>query len=206
MTLLVLDQVKVSTTVLPSWTTGQPGYSQPVQGSGGFGNLSWAIASGSLPQGLTLASATGLIAGTPTTAGSSTFTVQASDTSVPPLTVQKQLTIVIKPQVFILSQSVPDGVKGSGYSTSLAATGGTLPYTWTVSSGLSNLINLGLLLDPTTGVLSGLPIASTLAPVAFTVTVTDAAGSSVNLPNTINVVDCFVAGLPSESVAVAFIV
>jgi hypothetical protein len=41
--------------------------------------LAWALASGSLPPGLSLNSSSGLISGTPTTAGSYVFTVQVSN-------------------------------------------------------------------------------------------------------------------------------
>lgn len=190
LTVLVLDQVTVTTASLPSWTAGQAGYSQTVLGTGGFGNLSWAVTSGLLPTGLSLNPATGQISGTPTTGGTYSFTLQASDTSVPPLTGQKQLNISIKQPVFILTNSIPDAVKGSAYSATLTATNGTLPYTWSISapSELAALSNLGLLLDPVTGVISGTPTATTTTPAAFTVTATDAAGSSVNLPLTLNVV------------------
>lgn len=188
LTVLVLDPVTVTTTSLSSWTANQPGYNQAVLGSGGLGNLSWAVTAGSLPAGLSLNAATGQISGTPTTGGTYPFTLQATDTSVPALTGQKQLSISIKQPVFALSNSVPDAVIGSGYLATLSATSGTLPYTWTVSTGLATLSNLGLLLDPATGAISGTPIALTTVPAAFTVTATDAAGSAVNLPLTINVV------------------
>src|ERR1035438_2526639 len=38
-------------------------------------------------------------------------------------------------QVRITTSSLPSGTIGTAYTTSLAATDGTSPYTWTVSSG-----------------------------------------------------------------------
>src|SRR5205814_1514696 len=48
--------------------------------SGGTGSYTWSLASGTLPTGLSLSSA-GVLSGTPTVAGTSSFTVQATDTA-----------------------------------------------------------------------------------------------------------------------------
>jgi Putative Ig domain len=55
-------------------------YSQPVEATGGSGNLTWTISAGSLPPGLNINQATGEIFGTPTNAGLANFTVQVTDT------------------------------------------------------------------------------------------------------------------------------
>ena len=47
--------------------------------SGGTTPYTWSITVGSLPLGLTLASSTSAISGTPTGTGTSTFTVQVTD-------------------------------------------------------------------------------------------------------------------------------
>jgi hypothetical protein len=67
---------------LPSGTVGIP-YSQTLTASGGSGSYSWgwAAATATLPAGLTLSSS-GLIGGTPTTAGSYSVTVTVTDTAV----------------------------------------------------------------------------------------------------------------------------
>jgi hypothetical protein len=67
----------ITVTTLPGGTTGSA-YSQSVTATGS-GTLAWALASGSLPPGLSLNSSSGLISGTPTTAGSYVFTVQVSN-------------------------------------------------------------------------------------------------------------------------------
>src|SRR5215831_19357180 len=46
---------------------------------GGTAPITWSLASGTLPPGLTLSSSTGVISGTPTANGSKTFTVRATD-------------------------------------------------------------------------------------------------------------------------------
>ena len=68
----------ITTTSLPDGTVGQV-YSRPVQATGGTGAFTWTISAGSLPPNLTLDPATGVISGTPTAAGASSFTVRVAD-------------------------------------------------------------------------------------------------------------------------------
>ena len=58
-------------------------YSFPLQGTGGVQPLNWSLVSGALPVGLSMNSA-GVIYGTPTTGGTSTFTVKVTDSSAAP--------------------------------------------------------------------------------------------------------------------------
>ena len=62
---------------------------------GGDGNYSWSVVSGKLSTGFNLNSA-GVISGTPRKTGTSTFTVQVTDTSSPPNTAQQELSLVIQ--------------------------------------------------------------------------------------------------------------
>lgn len=66
-------------------------YSLQLAATGGSGEISYEIESGTLPAGLTLNVSTGLISGTPTAAGSSTITVLAKDGS----SQQKSVTLTI---------------------------------------------------------------------------------------------------------------
>ena len=81
LTVAALTPVTVTTTTLPTGTT-ETLYSANLSASGGVPPYSWQIASGSLPAGLTL-SPGGTISGTPTSAGTSTFTVQVTDSTTP---------------------------------------------------------------------------------------------------------------------------
>ncbi len=72
--------LSVTTSSLPDGTVGSP-YSAALAAAGGSPPYTWALTAGSLPAGLSLASSTGAISGTPTTAGTSSFTVQVTDSA-----------------------------------------------------------------------------------------------------------------------------
>ena len=81
LTITVNPTLTVSTTSLPNGTAGTA-YSQTLAATGGTGTYTtWALASGTLPLGLTLNTSTGVITGTPTIATTSTFTVTVKDSS-----------------------------------------------------------------------------------------------------------------------------
>ncbi|MGW0503167.1 fibronectin type III domain-containing protein [Micromonospora sp. NPDC003241] len=62
----------------PSGKVSEP-YSQQLTVNGGTAPFTWSVSSGSLPPGLTLAPGTGLLSGTPTQAGTFSFTVRVTD-------------------------------------------------------------------------------------------------------------------------------
>ena len=122
----------ITTDSLPNGTEGTS-YSQTLTATG-TAPITWSVTSGSLPTGLTLNESTGLISGTPTTAGTSTFTVKAandygSDSKSLSITIgAAALSITTQPG----SQSVTEGQTAS---FSVAATGsGTLTYQWQQST------------------------------------------------------------------------
>jgi hypothetical protein len=63
---------------LPNRTVGIA-YSQTVSASGGTAPYTFAVSAGTLPAGLALNTSTGVISGTPTGTGTSTFTIKATD-------------------------------------------------------------------------------------------------------------------------------
>jgi hypothetical protein len=123
-----------TTTSLPSGQVGTP-YSQGLFATGGTTPYTWTLTAGTLPDGLTLAS--GVISGTPTTAINSTpLTFTVTDSSSPPQTATSSgLTLTIGASTLrITTTSLPSGQVGTLYSQGLLATGGTTPYTWTLSA------------------------------------------------------------------------
>ena len=83
----------VTATGLPDDGYGQP-YSATLATSG-KGSDTWSVTSGALPAGLTLDPGSGVISGTPTAAGPSSFAVSATDTGNPAQTATQQLTLTV---------------------------------------------------------------------------------------------------------------
>jgi Putative Ig domain len=164
--------VSITTTSLPKGMVGST-YAATLAASGGTAPYTWRIASGALPAGLTFGAATGVVSGTPTAAvtGSSiTFSVTDSGTPAQSQSVVLALTIAasIAP-VTISTSSLPKGTVGATYAATLAASGGTAPYTWRLTSGA---LPAGLTLAAATGVISGTPTAA-VSSASLTFSVTD---------------------------------
>lgn len=160
---------------LPSGTVNQP-YATVVGGSGGTTPYTWSLASGSpaLPAGLSLNATTGAIVGTPTALETTTPIFRLQDAASPANAVQQPLTISILtiPQTFsITTASLPKGVVNQPYpNTTLAATGGLLPYTWSVNPALPNGLQFNVI---SSGTISGIPLIGTEGTTSHIFTVTD---------------------------------
>ena len=169
----------ITTTSLPG-ATQNASYSTTLAASGGTTPYSWSISSGTLPTGLSLASSTGVISGTPTAAGTTNFTVQVTDANS--VTATKSLSLTVAPPPSVSTTSLPNGTQNVAYSTTLAATGGTTPYTWSITSGA---LPAGLSLASGTGVISGTPTGTGTSN--FTVQVTDANSQTAAQPLSLTV-------------------
>ena len=152
-------------------------YSQQFTTTGGTAPYAYSHESGTLPPGLSL-SGSGLLSGTPSTLGSFTFTIKSQDsTTISTGGVWLKLhtvTVVINaaPTIVVSPTTLPGGAAvGSAYSTTITASGGVSPYTFSVSSGA---LPAGLTLAPG-GTISGTPTAG--GTFNFTVRATDASGA-----------------------------
>jgi len=163
-TVLVYSPVRILTTALSNVVINTA-YSQTVTANGGKTPYTWSVASGTLPDGLTLNPSTGLISGTPTTAGLFNFTVQATDGNSSIAT--QPLSINVYIPLMITTTSLPSGVAGNSYSQTVTATGGTTPYSWSVVSGS---LPPGLSLNTSSGLISGTPTATGISYIHIRVT------------------------------------
>jgi uncharacterized protein (TIGR03437 family) len=123
----------INTTSLASGLAGKS-YTATLQASGGSSPYAWSISSGALPSNVVLDPATGVISGTPPTAGSFGFTIQVTDTSTPVQTARQALTLTI--------MSAPSGltVNPSTLNFSAPAKSGVTPVQeFAVSSSASGL-------------------------------------------------------------------
>src|SRR5271157_1061819 len=194
--------------------------------TGGTGVYTWSVASGSLPPGLTLDPAKGLISGTPTMLGNYKFTAKVTDAAG--LSGTANLSIYIEGVVTLsatcgesqTSNVCPSGSTGVAYknpdgsAVQLIATGGTGTYTWTIASGS---LPSGLSLDPTSCtnstvpcVISGTPTSNTTYPpgtASFTIQVADSESpvpATGNSPFSITIMSITTTSLPQGSPGVSY--
>lgn len=145
----------------------------------------FTVTDGDLPSGLTLDRATGAITGTPTAAGSSTFTIAASNGAAPDAAATYTISIAPAPLAapIITTSSLPNAVQGASYQQTINASGAS-PIIFAVTDGV---LPTGLELDAATGRITGTPTA--LGSSTFTVTATNGAPQSAVATFTISVAE-----------------
>jgi hypothetical protein len=165
----------ITTTSLPNGTVSSA-YTAAISAQG-TGTITFALVSGTLPTGLSLASS-GAITGTPSVQGTSTFTVSATDGATA-LSTNATLSITVDAAFVNVSISTTSpltgGVLGQAYAFTLVTSGGKAPFTWTVTSG--SLPN-GLALTADTGLVTGTPTQTGVF--TFTATVVGSLGTSAS--------------------------
>jgi len=111
----------------------------------------------------------------PTTVAT-TFTVMLTAAAVGKPTVTQTVTLTVPGILTITTPAgaLPGATFGSSYTTSLSATGGVTPYTWSISQGA---LPAGLSISSTTGAISGVPTSAGTA--SFTVTLTDSSSPAL---------------------------
>ena len=131
-------------------------YSATLTASGGQAPYTWSLVQGTLPAGLSLDGGSGMISGTPTASGTSSFTVQVRDSQANPATAQAMLGLTVLNNLVVSTSELPSGTSGSAYQATLTASGGTPSYSWSMLSGsLPPGLNLS-----SGGVISGTPSAA----------------------------------------------
>lgn len=83
------------TTELPNGTVGS-GYLETIEIDQGQGPFTFTVTAGVLPDGLELTRASGAISGTPTAAGTFTFTIEVVDSETPPNEISREFTITVE--------------------------------------------------------------------------------------------------------------
>ena len=113
--------LSIATTSLPNGVVNTA-YSAPLQASGGTPPYTWTVASGSsLPSWLSISGSgtSWTIGGTPTTAATSSFTLQVSDSGSPVQTQTKQLSVTVAAHSDACETGNESALKGQ-YAFSLA--------------------------------------------------------------------------------------
>jgi outer membrane autotransporter protein len=158
-------------------------WSQTNTASGGTAPVTFALASGALPPGLTLDPVTGTVSGVPTTAGNYTYAIKVTDAAgVVVIGSPMTFSVLAAPSIALTPTALTGTSVGVPYTQALSASGGTAPYTYALSSGS---LPPGLTLNPSTGVISGTP--TQVGEYAFVVQVRDSQGNSGQVSLTLNV-------------------
>ena len=134
----------VTTTSLPN-AAATVAYSETLVATGGDGTYTWSVTIGSLPTGLSLATSTGEITGTPSAVGSETFTVEVA--SGDGQTDTQQLTITVDARPVLLPSELC-----SDYPDYAIATFGDA----NLEAKIRTALSVGAQVDLTCGLISGL--------------------------------------------------
>ena len=180
-TMTVVRPISISgPTILPAAIVSHAFQTQ-LAAAGGLLPYRWSIVNGTPPAGITM-SATGLLGGFPSAAGSFEFSIQVTDSAG--LTAVTKLSLTVRTALVILAVGQwQDSLVGSGFQQTLAAAGGLPPYQWRLPSGS---LPPGVSLDPNTGILYGLLAA--VGTFRFTVQVGDAGGQTAAIELTLTAI------------------
>ena len=169
---------------------GQAQAGQPYEGfldtsahDGGEFSVSGTVPPGTLVRSEGLGGSGTILGGTPTTAGSYTFTVSGTDNSgisITPMTYQITIAGNSQPPPLTINgpSVLPSGTVGTQYANVFSVSGGSIPYTWSVQSGQlppGLALTSDITLSQTGDHLSGTP--TTAGTFTFTMQVTDGQGN-----------------------------
>ncbi len=141
----------ILTDTLDRLTTGQA-FAQTLQAFGGIAPYTWTLLAGTLPTGLTLAAASGILSGTTTaTTFNANLTFEVTDHRG--VSATAALNLLLNNTLTIVTAVLPMVTPGQSYTLQMEAEGGQSPYTWALASG-SPALPGGFTLS-STGLLSG---------------------------------------------------
>ncbi|HLQ22073.1 MAG TPA: Ig domain-containing protein, partial [Gemmatimonadales bacterium] len=147
LTIETVNPLVITTTSLPVVTSGQ-GFSFGLTSTGGKGTKTWSVASGSLPAGVSLDPATGVLSGLSNAVGLFPFTAQVTDQTSPPqagiqaltLALAPVLSLTVQPTDVAVDEAVVPGVKALAQDGSGAVVPGlTLTLAIGSSDGTTNM-------------------------------------------------------------------
>jgi type VI secretion system secreted protein VgrG len=157
----VCPTITLAPATLPGGTVAVA-YAQTLLGSGGLAPYSFGVTAGTLPAGLTLTSA-GVLAGTPTAAGSSVVTIRGTDANGCFASVVYTIVIAaapppppVCPTITLAPATLPGGTVAVAYAQTLLGSGGLAPYSFGVTAGA---LPTGVTLT-TAGALAGTPASA----------------------------------------------
>ena len=145
---LVLGSMTASCNSPQSGSVNGP-YAHTFTSTGGIPPLTWSVTSGSLPTGLTLNPATGVVSGVPTATGTFSFSLTVTDSLGNTASVSCSININT---VFKATCNAYNSTVGTSYSQTIGVTGGVSPFTFSLQAGA---LPSGTTLNTSTGVISG---------------------------------------------------
>ena len=179
----------IVTSALGSGTVGTP-FSLTLSATGGVPVYAWSATG--LPDGLGINSESGVISGTPTRVGTFQVSVRVTDQAREVATRNYSMEVITS---IVITSTLGNAVVGNPVSTTLAATGGSAPFTWTVLSGS---LPAGIALSPE-GTLSGTPTTPGVS--SFVIQARDANGLTGSKQFSVQVISQLV--ITTENVPVA---
>jgi hypothetical protein len=188
---IVINLPTVLTVLSNSLPQGEIGiaYSQSLLATAGTQPYTWSLGGGSLPPGIGIG-ATGVVSGTPTTAGTYNFTAKVTDSATPVThTATANLSIVTQPKLAFTTSSLPSGSVGTAYAQQLQASGGVPPYTFFLTGGTLPP-NVSMNSVDSSGIIAGVPSATGSSNFAITAQDTVSANASGNLSIQITGANC----------------
>ena len=178
---VISQNLKITTSALPNGTVGEF-YSSTLKSD--VDNVEWSW-SGNTPisAGLSLNASTGVISGTPTTAGTYSFTLTASKSGYTSASTQLTISIVNKaasvPQIKITTTSLEKATVGTAYIGYLDADVEGVTWSWSGNTPTA----AGLSINSSRGLITGTP--TTAGTYSFTLTASKSGYTSASVELTL---------------------